>query len=109
MNADYLLALGSIAHYLKRAKQFEESRGTSEPLPPRWMHLATRSIQHRPIQTYGEYFGTGELHPELDKLVHDINTLLEADEIQTNLLEQLYNAICKIVTPSESQSPSLPY
>ncbi len=108
MNADYLLALGSIAHYLKRAKQFKESRGTSEPLPPRWMHLAERSIQHRSIQTYGEYFGTSEKHSELDKLVHEINTLLQADDIQTDLLEQLYDAVCKIVTPSEAQSPSLP-
>ena len=50
---------------------------------------------------------THEQHAELDPLVHEINKLLEADEIQTDLLEKLYDSICKIVTPSESQSPAL--
>ena len=100
------MAFGSIAHYLKRVEEFHESRKTGEPLPPRWLHLAERSLRHRPILTYSEYFSTGESQPKLDSLTHEINMLLEQEEIQTEKLAALYSEVRQTLSLSESQSSS---
>src|SRR4051812_33030571 len=88
LSRQYILAFGSVAHYIKQVEQYHESHQTTDPLPPRWLHLAERSLMHRPILKYQQYFSaTDFLHPKytpealhriqlLDNQVHSINSLL---------------------------------
>lgn len=119
ISRQYMLALGSVAHYLKRIEQYHESQSTGEPLPPRWLFLAERSLTHRPILKYRDYFSAAEyLHPnyeqetvtvlqKLDDLVESINSLLQQPGILQSLkknaspefesLNKLYSRVRAIV------------
>jgi len=100
LSREYLLALGSIGHYIKQVEQYHESQQTEDPLPPRWLRLAERSLLHRPIMKYREYFNSVEFqHPDysqevlnrleyLDQLVESFNSLLQQEGILAQLKEK---------------------
>lgn len=97
LSRQYLLAMGSVAHYLKQVEEYHESHQTAEPLPPRWLNLAERSLLHRPILKYQDYFSSVEFkHPSynseaqarlksLDVLVENCNELLRQEGILSKL------------------------
>jgi len=86
---DYFFVFGSIGHYLKRAVEFHESRKSPEPLPPRWLHLAERSIVRSPYPRYEE-FAVGAPRPaalppqrvaKIDSVVVELNSLLSREGV----------------------------
>ena len=119
LSKDYLLAFGSVSHYLKRIAEYHESRKTSEPLPTRWLHLAERSLLHRPLLKYAEYFTPSELDAlglkpdaktrlsKVDELVDHMNALLgqpgitsslrENESLQLKQLSELYESVRQLV------------
>lgn len=120
LSRQYLLAMGSVGHYIKQIEQYHESHQTDDPLPPRWLHLAERSLLHRPILKYLEYFKPEEFHhphyneevlariKALDELVDSFNNLLQTEGILRQLkakespefqaLRELYSKAKNIVT-----------
>ena len=92
---DYFLVFGTVGHYIKRVNEFHASRKTSEPLPPRWLHLAERSLVRMPYPKYLAFITAtdsakkADFEPhqlaKLDQLVDQINELLNKPEILTLL------------------------
>ncbi|MBS3089834.1 hypothetical protein J4461_03060 [Candidatus Pacearchaeota archaeon] len=113
LNRDYLIALGSVEHYLKRVEQIYE-----ESLPGRWIHLAERTLTKRPVQRYTEYLNSigcteeiisdsnRDLVSELDKMVDEINRLSSEDNVhllklkesqERRRLQELYNSARNLI------------
>ena len=125
---DFFLAFGTIGHYLKRLSEYNASRKTADPLPPRWLHLAERSLLLAPYPRYLEFAHTNEAQfsPErlarLDELVDRIRAVLRRPDVLASLrddgsnnhqeLSGLYRNLqhtlfgVKGTVPEESEPPS---
>lgn len=88
---EYFLSFGSVGHYLKRAQEWHASKKTSDPLPPRWLHLAERSLLRADYPRYGEFAANVEASKRasfeparlarLDALVGELNAFLKQSDI----------------------------
>ncbi|MEK6928740.1 MAG: hypothetical protein AABW65_02170 [Nanoarchaeota archaeon] len=99
LSSDYLIALGSVEHYLKRVEQMHK-----ENLPSRWMHLAERTLQQRPIKRYEGYFNSEEsednvVNDENRENVNTVNGLV----YKINLLWEDSDAAQKMRKPGSSE------
>ncbi|GEM_PF-6450268 len=92
LSRDYKTALGPVEHYIRRVKEYhqikaQEIENEKDSLPSRWLHLAERTLIHRTIKKYCDYFSPPEYEQvipneqnskyivNLDEIIDEINII----------------------------------